>query len=89
MEQNNLKFTEEELEATWERIVLRKTKSNNWLKMHGYPMRRKPRGTRKKKNKSYVFVDEAHLLVRNTDTQDFVANLYSRARRFDGSDKTK
>lgn len=61
-------------------------RSNNYLKMHRIPMRRKMRGTRRKKR--YFFMDEMSLLLSGPETGSFFHSLYKRGRIFYGNKKT-
>lgn len=71
--------TREESERHWEYGC----KSNNWLKMHGRPMRRRCVGV--KCRRRYPYVDEAHLLFCNNEsTHNFVEELYRHGRRYGG-----
>lgn len=56
--------------------------SNNYLKMHRIPMRRKKSGTRK--TKRFFYMDEASMLFRVSDTQDYFQELFKRARTYIG-----
>ena len=55
-------------------------KSNNWLKRHGQPMRRRCMGV--KCRKKYMILDEMFLVCgQSKDTYNYFAGLYQRARR--------
>ena len=57
--------------------LLHNTRSNNWLKRHGYPMRRRPFNER-----HVILLDEAHLLMNNTLTQNASKSIFPALRNY-------
>lgn len=56
---------------------LYKTMSNNWLKRHGYPMRRRPFNKR-----NVLLLDETYLLANDTTTTNYTELLFSTLRKY-------
>lgn len=56
---------------------LYKTMSNNWLKRHGYPMRRRPFNER-----DVLLLDETYLLANDTTTTNYTELLFSTLRKY-------
>ena len=61
-------------------------KPNNWRRMHGYPLRRKGKGRKKRgRGGPYIFVDEVSMLFPLDSS--FVAKITARARGYQGRDR--
>jgi len=58
------------------------TKSNNWLKRHGQPMRRRCMG--KKTRRSYMFIDEGCLLLGQA-AEEAVRRVWQMRRQYQPS----
>lgn len=60
-------------------------KSNNWLKMHGRPMRRQCMGVKCRRRKvSAVILDEAWLLAGSAAGADFAGRVVASKRTYGG-----
>ena len=56
---------------------LHKTMSNNWLKRHRYPMRRRPFNER-----NVLLLDETYLFANDTTTTNYTEPIFSTLRKY-------
>ena len=71
----------DELEQVSDDLMQRKDfkfKSNNWLKMHKKPMRRKPF----KRGVEFMLVDEMYRLIDNPPAEEYIKQLYEKCRKY-------
>lgn len=72
-------MTEEQLKEVYEKVQKRSrfnTSSNNWLKLHGIPMRRKPF------KKQWPIVDEMYKLVNPETGRSFCKCVLAGVKKY-------